>query len=220
MFFPLVGLMIGGMLVVADILMAPFLPRHLSDAALITLLAVITGALHLDGLADVFDGLAARGDKERFLAIMKDSRVGAVGVVGLVLGLLLKYSALLALPVAIKQPVLFLFPAISRFVQVLVMTGATAARSDGLGASFLAGMTKKSFFLALATIIPLSWFICGIQGVGALISAIFWGLLVRFYFTRRLGGITGDIVGFATETTEIAVLVKITAITTFITRLI
>ena len=97
-FFPLVGLAIGGLLAGANWLISPWIARPLCDALLITLLALITGALHLDGLADVCDGLAARGGRERFLAVMKDSQVGAVGAVGLVLGLLLKWQALAAVP--------------------------------------------------------------------------------------------------------------------------
>ena len=217
-FFPLVGLIIGAILVLADMLMTPFLPRHLTDALLVTLLAIITGALHLDGLADVCDGLAARGDRKRFLDVMKDSRVGAVGVVGIVLGLLLKYSALLALPIFVKRPALLLFPAIARFVQVLVMAGARGARSDGLGATLLSGMTKASFSFAAAVIIPAAWYLCGWAGLGALLSASVWGLMVRWYFTGRLGGITGDIVGFASETAEISALIKITAITVLMMR--
>ncbi|MCM2359559.1 MAG: adenosylcobinamide-GDP ribazoletransferase, partial [Geobacteraceae bacterium] len=93
--FPLVGLTLGGLLVGTDFLLARFLPRQVADLLLLTLLTVVTGALHLDGLADVCDGLAARGGRERFLAVMKDSRIGAVGVVGLTLGLFLKFQALL-----------------------------------------------------------------------------------------------------------------------------
>ena len=84
--FPLVGLLLGGLLWLADLGLTPLFPRHLTDALLVTLLAVLTGGLHLDGLADVCDGLAARGDKQRFLAAMKDSHVGALGAVGLMLG--------------------------------------------------------------------------------------------------------------------------------------
>lgn len=218
-FFPLVGLIIGAILLLADMLMSPFLPRHLTDALIVTLLAIITGALHHDGLADVCDGLAARGDRERFLEVMKDSRVGAVGVVGIALGFLLKYAALISLPVFMKRPVLLLFPAIARFVQVLVMAGAKGARSNGLGATFLSGMSKSSFSIAAAIIIPITWFLCKWAGLGALFSASVWGLMVRWYFTRRIGGITGDIVGFASETAEIAVLIKITAITSLMMRL-
>ena len=72
-FFPLVGLIIGALLAGANWLIAPWLARPLCDALLITLAVLITGALHLDGLADVCDGLAARGGRERFLAVMKDS---------------------------------------------------------------------------------------------------------------------------------------------------
>src|SRR6185369_12753777 len=123
-FFPLAGLAIGGMLAGANWLISPWIVRPLCDALLITLLALVTGALHLDGLADVCDGLAARGGRERFLAVMKDSRTGAVGVVGLVLGLLLKYQALLHLPLGEKGGMILFFPALARFAQVQVAVGA------------------------------------------------------------------------------------------------
>src|SRR5512139_1335636 len=83
--FPLVGLTIGGLLLGLDWLVAPWLPRPLTAALLVTALAAVTGALHLDGLADVCDGLAARGNRERFLAVMKDSHVGAAGAVAVAL---------------------------------------------------------------------------------------------------------------------------------------
>jgi adenosylcobinamide-GDP ribazoletransferase len=86
-FFPLVGLALGAGLAGCDFLLAPLLPRAVGDLILVAILTVVTGALHLDGLSDVCDGLAARGSRERFLEIMKDSRVGAVGAVALVLGL-------------------------------------------------------------------------------------------------------------------------------------
>lgn len=216
--FPLVGLSIGGLLLLADLLLTPLFPRFLSDALLITLLALLTGALHLDGLADVCDGLAARGNRERFLTVMKDSRVGAVGVVGLVLLLLLKYAALLAVPVYLKRATLLLFPTLARFIQVLIMTNARAARSDGLGASFLSGITTSQRSLAAACTIPLCWLLGHSAGIAALCLATLWGSAVKYYFTRRLGGISGDIVGFCNETTELLILLTITATTTFLTR--
>ena len=79
-FFPLAGLAIGGALVAANWLISPWLTRPLSDALLITLLALITGALHLDGLADVCDGLATRGRREHFLAVMKDSQLSLIHI--------------------------------------------------------------------------------------------------------------------------------------------
>lgn len=216
--FPLVGLSIGGLLVLADMALTPLFPRHLTDALLVALLAGITGALHLDGLADVCDGLAARGGKERFLAVMKDSRVGAVGVVGLVLLLLLKYAALLALPIYLKRPALLLVPALARFSQVLVMHRAVSARSDGLGACFLSGMTPAQLSLAAASIIPLSWLLGHSGGIAALCLITGWSFGVQRYFTRRLGGINGDIVGFTSETSELLALLALIATTTLLSR--
>ncbi len=216
--FPLVGLSIGALLWLADQAFMALFPRHLGDALLIALLALITGALHLDGLADVCDGLAARGDKSRFLTVMKDSRVGAVGVVGLVLLLLLKYAALLAVPVYLKGVTLLLFPTLARFTQVLAMTNARAARSDGLGVCFLAGMSPARLSLAAACTIPLCWLLGHSAGIAALCLAVLWGSAVKYYFTRRLGGISGDIIGFCNETTELLTLLTITATTTILTR--
>lgn len=216
--FPLVGLTIGALLLLADMALMPLFPRHLTDALLITLLALMTGALHLDGLADVCDGLAARGSKERFLSVMKDSRVGAVGVAGLVLLLLLKYAALLAVPVYLKRAALLLFPLLSRYTQVVVMTNARAAKSDGLGACFLSGITTTQRSLATACTIPLCWLLGHSGGIVALCLTVLWGLAVKHYFTHRLGGINGDIVGFSSEIAELLTLLAMTATTTLLTR--
>lgn len=209
--FPLVGLVIGGLLVSADLLFGLLFPRLLTDALLVLLATLLTGALHLDGLADVCDGLAARGDKERFLAVMKDSRVGAVGVVGLVLGLLLKVVALNSLPVEQKAAGLLLFPMLARYAQVLILANAAAARNDGLGACFLTGCGAVQRSLATATVIPLCWLIGGVGGLMALIFVIPVAFGVRIYFSRRLGGISGDIVGFGSELVELATLLSIIA---------
>ncbi len=218
--FPLVGLSIGAVLLLADTVFSLLFPRPLLDALLVALLSLLTGALHLDGLADVFDGIASRGDKDKFLSVMKDSRVGAVGVAGLVLLLLLKYAALMAIPLDLKPQAVLLFPSLGRFAQVVVMTGAKAAENDGLGASFLAGMTKIQLLIAACFIIPISWFLGGMAGIAALCLVSLWGLSVKAYFTRRLSGINGDIVGFTSETAELLALLCLTAITTIITRYI
>ena len=122
-FFPLVGLAIGALLAGADFLLAPLLPRGVADLVLVALLSLVTGGLHLDGLSDVCDGLAARGSRQRFLDVMKDSRVGAVGAVALVLGLMLKYQALLAVPPEYKREALLFFPLAARFAQVQMTVG-------------------------------------------------------------------------------------------------
>jgi adenosylcobinamide-GDP ribazoletransferase len=211
-FFPLVGLTIGALLIALNCLFSPWLARSLCDAILVAALAVITGGLHLDGLADVCDGLAARGDRERFLAVMKDSQVGAVGAVGLVLGLLLKWQALVALPIELKWQALLLFPALARFGQVLTLIGANQARQDGLGAMFLKGTGGGAMFLATLTAIAFSACLLGFKGVYALAAVCLFTSAGRLFFQRRLGGITGDTVGCISELNEIIALIVISAV--------
>lgn len=205
--FPLAGLTIGALLGGLNWLISPLLARPLSDALLITALAVVTGGLHLDGLADVCDGLAARGGRERFLAVMKDSQVGAIGAVGLALGLLLKWQALAAVPIEFKWQALLLFPALARFGQVLALTGARHARQDGLGAAFVQGAGGGALFFALFTAVSVTAWLLGIKGLVVLAAV---GLLTgagRLFFQRRLGGLTGDTIGCISELNEILVLI-------------
>ena len=209
--FPLVGLTIGGMLVGLNRLIEPWLPTPLTAALLITVLAAVTGALHLDGLADVCDGLAARGSRERFLAVMKDSNVGAVGAVGIVLGLLLKWQALLAVPAGISWQALLLFPALGRCAQVLAMAGAQHARQDGLGAAFIQGMKARHLLTALFITVTTCLVLLPIKGMLALTAVFAVTLVVKGYFRNRLGGLTGDIIGCTCELAEIVTLIVLSA---------
>ncbi len=206
-FFPLVGLVIGGMLCLLDVFLSLWLVRPLTDALLVTGLVVVTGALHLDGLADVCDGIAARGDRDRFLAVMKDSRVGAVGVVGIVLGLLLTWQALVAVPADIKWQALLIVPVCSRLSQVVIMCAAPHARQGGLGALFISGMGYWQLAGALVLAAGIVISVSPVRGVVVLAATILTALAVRRWFIHRLGGITGDIIGFGSELCGIAVLV-------------
>ncbi|WP_298440209.1 adenosylcobinamide-GDP ribazoletransferase [Geobacter sp.] len=208
-FFPLAGLTIGGLLAGADLLLAPHLPRPVADLLLVALLAGVTGALHHDGLADVCDGLAARGSKERFLAVMKDSRIGAVGVVGLVLGLLLKYEAILALAPEVKGRALLFFPAVARFSQVQMTVGSRRARADGLGAACIAGAGIPQLVAAYATTLAAAYLLLGTRGIACslVLYLVTWG--IRRWSHRRLDGVTGDVIGCASELNEILALLLI-----------
>jgi adenosylcobinamide-GDP ribazoletransferase len=209
--FPLVGLTVGGLLVGLNWLIEPWLSRPLTAALLITVLAAITGALHLDGLADVCDGLAARGGRERFLEVMKDSNVGAVGAVGLVLGLLLKWQALLAVPAGITWQALLLFPTLGRCAQVLVMAGAKHARQDGLGATIIQGMATRHLLVSLFITVAACLLLLPVRGMVALIAVFAVTLVIKGYFRNRLGGLTGDIIGCINEITEIVALIVLSA---------
>ncbi|HTP66416.1 MAG TPA: adenosylcobinamide-GDP ribazoletransferase [Geobacteraceae bacterium] len=210
--FPLVGLTIGALLAVADYVLGLRLPRPVVDLLLILILSALTGALHLDGLADVCDALAARGSRERFLEVMKDPRIGAVGVTGLVLALMLKYQALLQIPAEAKRPALLLFPLAARFSQVQMAVWAERARQDGLGATFIAAAGTWQFAVAGAMTGVFAWFLFGLQGILCcmLLYLCTWGL--KAWFHRKLGGITGDIIGFVSELNEVLCLLIMLAL--------
>jgi adenosylcobinamide-GDP ribazoletransferase len=210
--FPLVGVTLGLILMGTNYLLNLLLPRSVTDLLLLGLLAGLTGALHLDGLADVFDGLAARGGRERFLAVMKDSRSGPVGAAALAFFLLLKYQALLAVPDPQKYAALLLFPLLGRYAQVQCTVGATRARSDGLGSTFIGGAGTFQLLAALAITLTLSIFLLGVNGVWLCAGVCLLTWWLRRWAHNRLGGITGDIIGFTCELTETAALLLIVAL--------
>ena len=210
--FPLAGLVIGGILAGIDRLLTGVLPLPLSSLLLVTVLAIIPGALHLDGVADVGDGFGARGGRERFLAVMKDSATGAIGVVGVVLVLLLKFQALLQLPAEIRLAGIVFFPALARFAQVVITVNAAKARVDGLGAVFAVGAGYRELLLAALTTVCAGWLLLGPSGIISVIVVTAYSLLVKWYFHRRLGGITGDIIGATSELAEVLCLLVIIAL--------
>jgi len=210
--FPLAGLTIGALLAGLNWLIAPFLARPLTDALLITALAAMTGALHMDGLADVCDGIAARGSRERFLEVMKDSNVGAIGAVGLVLGVLLKWQALVAIPAESKWQALLFFPTLARYCQVQTIVNARSARQDGLGSAIIAGAGIGRLTIAGIVTSAIAWFLFGVKGITVLASAMLAAWLIRAWFNRKLGGITGDVIGCINELVEIMALVLISAL--------
>lgn len=210
--FPVVGLTLGLMLVGLDWCLGRLFPRPVTDLLLVAFLAGVTGALHLDGLADVCDGIAARGGRERFLEVMKDSRIGAVGVVGLALGLLLKYEALLAIPAEVKRPALLFFPMVARFSQVQMVVGSRRAREGGLGALFVAGAGLSRFGVAYAVTLAAAWYLFRLPGIACCILLYLCTWQFRGWCHRRLDGVTGDLIGCASELNEILCLLFLLAL--------
>jgi adenosylcobinamide-GDP ribazoletransferase len=204
--FPLAGMTIGLLLLGADYLFSPLLPRPVVDLLLVIILSLVTGALHLDGLADVCDGIAARGGRERFLEIMKDSRVGAVGVVGLVLALLLKYQALGQIPLEFKWQALLFFPLVARFAQVQVAVGAKSARSDGLGMLFIGGAGVAQFIIAYIFTLAVAYLLFGFKGIYCCFMLYLFTWSLKSWSHRRLGGVTGDVIGCISELNELMCL--------------
>ena len=152
-FFPLVGLLLGALLLATDSGLALLpLPRPVGDALILALLALLTGALHLDGFADLCDGVGAGRDRATMLRIMKDSHIGAFGAAGLALLLLVKYQALVAVPVGLKPAALLLMPVAGRWSAVaLAVTLPYLRGPEGTRSAFATYSRGRELFLATVT---------------------------------------------------------------------
>lgn len=202
-FFPMVGLLLGLVLAGAHSLLEIFFPPAVCALLVILLLIHATGSLHLDGVADTADGMYGIRERATRLKIMKDSRVGAMGVVALVSLLLLKVVSLSAIPPELRWPVLIGLPVVGRWKMVALAVLAPYARSEGgTGGIFveIAGRRELSIATLTLAVVLISLFrLWGLAMMAALTLSL---LLVERYFKARLGGVTGDILGAVCEWSE------------------
>ncbi len=211
--FPAVGLALGLLLVISNWLLNPLLPRAVVDGLLLLVLILATGALHLDGVADLLDGLAGGRDRESALRIMKDSRVGAIGAVGLVMVLLLKFLSLYHVPLAQKNAALLLMPTAGRWCQVFLASCSSYIRSaGGTGAAFVANVGRSELLRAGLTLLLAALLLLGVDGLLLCLLLLLSAALLLHYFERRLGGVSGDVLGASTELTEVLCLILLLAL--------
>ena len=206
--FPAVGALLGAFVAAVDLLLATLTTPEIRSVVAITLLAVLTGALHLDGLMDACDGLFALATPERRLAIMADSRVGSFGLVGVAVTLLLKYAALLAVPEAMRPFAFVAVGALSRWSMVYTTAQFPAARTQGLGKAYKAAAGRVE--LAVATAIAvLVLTVCGPAGAVALLLVWAIATLCALYASGRIGGLNGDVYGAISEVVEVTVAISL-----------
>lgn len=201
--FSPVGLLLGLLLAGAHWCFGLLFPPLLAATLTVALWAILTGGLHLDGLADCCDGLLAPTSPERRLEIMRDPRCGAFAVIGVALTLFVKITAVAALPQVVAP--FLLAPTLARYL-LLWVAQATPARPGGMGAELRAHLAPHSWWIgALPPLIILllgfHWQLL-IATVGAALAV--W-LLVRLA-NRRIGGVTGDVFGLTVEFSEVVVL--------------
>jgi len=198
--YSLVGLCIGGLVAATLALSQMFFSNMLSAAVSLAVWVLLTGGLHLDGLADCFDGIFHASNPERRLEIMKDPRIGAFGVIGLILVLSIKFSALASLPVGRATGAILLSASFARWC-VLLTWKQPLARPNGFGADFASGLRGSS--IILGGLIPLGLAIW-LGGTGLVATSL--GLLVTglvlLAAKKNLGGITGDVLGMIIEAVE------------------
>ena len=205
-YFPIVGLILGGILILVNwgfsILLAPLV----ADALTIIALIVLTGALHIDGFIDTIDGLAGGKTKEEILKIMRDSRVGAFGIVGVVSLIMLKLVLLHEMPLEIKRGALLLFPVMGRWAMVVATSLSLYARKKGTGKAFLDYCGRKELIIAsLITLIITGGFL-KILGLELFLFILALTLLLTRFISKRINGMTGDTLGAVNEIIEVGTL--------------
>ena len=208
-YFPLVGLLLACVLWLLVLLLTPLVPQLALAALLVVGLVILTGGLHLDGLMDTCDGLLGGSTRERKLEIMRDSRVGSFGVLGGACILLLKFALFASVSVYGLPLALLLALPSARWAMLLALHVFPSARPTGLGAAYHQAVTTEG--VLLAGIIALAIVLVAGQLIGLIIwvTATMVALILGFWITRSLGGLTGDSYGAIAEVVEVVALLVV-----------
>ena len=211
--YPVAGILVGLITALtAAISVAIGLSAPVAAAAAISASVLATGALHEDGLSDTADGLWGGHSRERRLEIMKDSRVGAFGVLALILSVLLRWTAITDLVTSGQaSEALVAAAALSRAAMSASMCLIPFARSDGLAVSVGTVSTRPALVAVLLSV-TLAVVILGVPALPAAIAAGILTAAVLRIAKTKVGGITGDILGAVQQTSEIAVLCALAAL--------
>ncbi len=207
-FFPIVGLLIGLLLAIAQFLLSYLFSQSFVLWLTLGWLALLTRGLHLDGFADTVDGFAAGGPKEKILEVMRDSRIGAFGVVGLIFLIGAKYLALeqIAEPSVLYS--LILMTVMGRNSMVWVCYRSPYARAgEGLAKPFVENLTAREMIISSALTFGIGVLLRGLDGAMIFLGIGLFSLAFRFFFLKKLDGVTGDILGAANELSELLCLV-------------
>lgn len=212
-YYPLVGLILGLLLFATAWLLQVF-PSLFAAVLLCVVWVGLTGALHLDGLADSADAwVGGLGDKKKTLAIMKDPACGPAGVIAIVLLLLFKLAALQALIDAKSIQWLFVAPLLSRSCVMLMIAITPNARHDGLAVPLIKHANPMRQGLLLLLIVALLLILMGTSLMLILLALLLFNGVFRRAIMRRVNGITGDLAGALVELSEAVILLGLVGIT-------
>lgn len=208
--FPVVGLGIGLAVCAVERVATLLFPALLAALLTVTAWKLLSGGLHLDGLADCLDGLGGADPAQR-LRIMRDSRIGTFGAMGLILFLLLEVVAVAEIDGGLRWRAVLVAPAIARAMPPLLARLFAAARPEGQGTAFAAGVRPRAAAAALAVAAGAAALALGPLGLVAMAAASLVALAFAAFMAGRLHGITGDVLGAAVETAELTTLLAASA---------
>jgi adenosylcobinamide-GDP ribazoletransferase len=205
--FPVVGLVLGGTLVLADRALRMIFPPTVATTLLLTIWVALTGALHLDGFLDCCDALLAAKPPQERLDVLRDTRVGAFAVVGAVCLLLAKFTALLELPVGHRAAALLAIPALTRAAMVYAARAYPYARpGPGLGQLFREGLTWREVAVAGGVAVAAAGLTLGPTGLALALCVWLITVVIAWWVRQRIPGLTGDVYGAINELTEMGAL--------------
>jgi adenosylcobinamide-GDP ribazoletransferase len=207
--FPLVGFGIGLALCSLDWMLSPLLGHALRAIAIVLTLTVLTGALHLDGVADTADALGAGRNREHSLEILRDSRIGTFGAIALFFVLGLKVFTIASGDGGQRYAMLYMAPGLGRWAMVAIVCGLDYLRVEGAGAAMLSRDRLRNLRVATATTAVALAPLVMLHALRACVIAGALTLALRAFFRRWLGGVTGDLIGAAGELVETAVLIAL-----------
>ncbi|OPY03484.1 MAG: Cobalamin synthase [Syntrophus sp. PtaB.Bin001] len=213
LFFPVVGLLIGAAVALADRGLGHLFPLWVTSVLAVILLIVASGALHIDGLADTADGFFSVRSRERILDIMKDSRTGPMGVVAIVCVVFLKIALLASVSGAWRWWVLVMMPIAGRCALLVHLALLSYARPEGgIADIFHAGCSRGYAFWALLFLFASGALMGGMPGLLAGVVACGISLFFAVFSFWKIGGFTGDTLGAACELTELGPALAVAAL--------
>lgn len=204
MFYPLVGFILGNILYVTHLLLTPYLPSIHLNIIIFVLSVVLTGALHLDGVADTFDALFV--SKERAKEVMKDPHIGAMGMIFAVTFLIFKASTFVALEAYYLLPFVMM---LSRFNATLAIYFFKYTRENGMSSLAKKEFTHKHLLASSFMVAGVSLFF----NFYLLALSLLILLTFKLWAYRRFGGFSGDLYGFMIELSELLLLNAIVVLT-------
>ena len=220
-YFPLVGLLLGLILAFLSLTLVYVLPQSVVNALLIMFLVVLTGGMHIDGFIDTCDGIGGQKPVAERWRIMHEGRVGAFGVAGAILVLLVKYAALNSLPDFGLVPALIITPVVSRWAMVYALFAYPYARPMGMGKVFKEETRWPGFLVATGLTIALSMLVLDLAEVrffylhalAIMLVVLLVVALTANYLKQKFAGLTGDCYGAINEVSEAFVLLLFSLLT-------
>jgi adenosylcobinamide-GDP ribazoletransferase len=206
-YFPLVGVLLGVLVALFDSVVLRLWPPPVAALLDIMLLTVLTAAFHIDGLGDTADGLLGPRSRDKALEIMKDSRIGTMGLVAILFGLALKWGGLANLN-AYRSILLIIIPAYARAGILFGMRYLPYGRADGTGKPFFSEKIPLKHFWGLIFPIGLSLSL-GLKAIWLNLAFVIIIAMVLVFYKKRMGCITGDMLGALVEITEAGLFLMI-----------